>query len=373
MPKRDAATLLSTPLERFRPIIEAELRSIIAYSEKSAELYPFYGQMAYHIGLVDEQFQPVSPNMGKLLRPILMLWSVNLASAANGTDDAGQELLYQRALPIAISIELIHNFSLIHDDIEDHDELRRHRPTLWAIWGEAHGINTGDGMYSLAHVNLWEAVARGLDAAIAVRIARTIDLTTLILCEGQYLDMSFEAREQVTPEMYIGMISRKTAALMRCACEVGGMVGAPKNDATVSALAEFGQELGLAFQLRDDILGIWEASSLGKTDAGDLRRKKMSLPVIHAIAHADERDAANLRAIYAESGPASEEQIASILQIMENTGSRPWCRQSLASRCDIARAALDRAAGDSGHAINTAPAVAALGALLDYIAQAANE
>jgi geranylgeranyl diphosphate synthase type I len=363
MPDELDQTRLTDALERFRAPFLRELRDFMARSGADPALDGFYGQMAYHLGWVDEQMQPATLPPGKLLRPALLLWSCALAS-----DTAESEQRLSQAMPAAVAIELIHNFSLIHDDIEDHDEYRRHRRTLWSIWGAAQGINTGDGVFCLAHLALWEIVARGVAPHDAAQIAALLDRTALRLCEGQYLDMAAEGQATATPASYIAVIIRKTAALMRAATEIGARIGAPAQPDIAVALGEFGEALGIAFQVRDDLLGIWaDSADLGKAAAGDLRRKKMSLPVIHALANAPASQRARLAAIYATPPPATTDEIDEMLTTLAATQSQAWCRQELARHCQRARAALDRAGATTRRA--TAP-FDALVALLDFTATA---
>ena len=145
------------------------MRRVLERADGNAALHPFYGQMAYHLGWVDEQLQPAQLPPGKLLRPALLLWACALASAATSADEVEREQCHQQALPVAAAVEFVHNFSLIHDDIEDRDEWRRHRRTVWAVWGEAQGINTGDAMVFLARLALWEGVKRGVGFAVGFK------------------------------------------------------------------------------------------------------------------------------------------------------------------------------------------------------------
>lgn len=361
---------LDHALEALRPLIEAEMRRVLTAASDATDLPDFYGQMAYHLGWVDEQLQPATLPPGKFLRPALVLWGCELAAASQGADAATRDHKRDQALPVAAAVELLHNFSLIHDDIEDHDELRRHRRTIWSIWGEAQGINTGDGMFCVMRLALWETLARGVPADIAVRLAQILDRTSLTLCEGQHLDMTFEAQATVTLDRYLDMIRRKTAALMRASAQLGALVGAAEDPERVVYLAEFGESLGMAFQVRDDILGIWAArDALGKAAAGDLRRKKMSLPIIRALASAPAASRKRLRAIYARPGPASEEEIAALLDILDRSRTRAWCQDQLAGHCATARAALERACAGAEPTLSAEPA-AALGAVLAFVSQA---
>ena len=305
---------------------------------QATDLAPFYGQMQYHLGWVDRDFAPVKNNLGKLLRPMLLLLAYEAAGAWGLCTDDKSHL--GRALPATASIELIHNFSLIHDDIVDGDAERRHRPTLWTVWGLSQGINTGDGMFALARLALWDSLPAGVDGEIAARLAAVLDRATLTIAEGQYLDLSFEQREDISVAMYLDMIGRKTAALMSAAAEMGGILGTREN-ATIASLQAFGFEIGLAFQVRDDVLGVWASSAeLGKTSAGDIYRRKRSLPALHALEHASTKDQQTLRRLYTQETPLTETQVANVLAIFARANTRDYCLAYLSQQCTRARQAL---------------------------------
>lgn len=362
---------IADALARFRAQIEQGMRAALAdaaQTTRRAEATEtlrssLYGQIDYHLGWRNADFTPSEGNRGKLLRPSLTLLAAELA----GGDTAAT-----RALPAAVAVELIHNFSLIHDDIEDGDEERHHRPTLWRVWGQPQAINTGDALFSLARMRLLELAQQGVDPALTLRLVGQVDAVCLELCEGQHLDMSYEGHDNVTVAMYLDMIARKTAALMRCSTELGARIAAPDDEALSERMSAFGQALGLAFQIRDDVLGIWQAQELGKSAAGDIRRKKMTLPVIHALEHASDNDRAALKAIYSATGPATAEQIAQALAILERSGSRARALDALSEQLAIARESLDTAitlaqARPASDPRATADAGAALGAFLAYI------
>lgn len=365
------STDIATVLNRYRMPIEQGMRAALAasaevttHADVTEELRDsLYGQIGYHLGWRDATFAPSEGHRGKLLRPTLTLLAAELAGGAEAVE---------RALPAAVAVELIHNFSLIHDDIEDGDEERHHRPTLWRLWGQAQAINTGDALFSLARMQLFGLARRGVDASLTLRLAERVDAVCLELCEGQHLDMSFEGRRDVTVAMYLDMIARKTAALMRCAMELGGRIGAPLDEALGERLGAFGQALGLAFQIRDDLLGIWQAQELGKTAAGDVRRKKMSLPVIHALEHSGQKDRVALMRIYFAPGAATDEQIIQALDILERSGARQRAIEALREQLDLSRAALDDAVAlvrrrHGADAQATDAAASALGEFVAYI------
>lgn len=334
-----SSTVQSTLL-RHQRVIDAALRAAVD-EFTTPELTPFYGQMQYHLGWVDAQLTPTANNPGKLLRPTLLLLAYEAAGAWELTKEAPEDITYlQRALPAAVAIELTHNFTLIHDDIEDGDAERRHRPTLWKLWGVPQAINTGDGMFALARLSLWKVVEQGVDAAIAVRLGEALDHASLVLAEGQYLDISFETRLDISVAMYLNMIGRKTGALMGCAVEMGARLGT-SNQETIAPLRDFGKAMGIAFQVRDDLLGVWATTAeLGKTPAGDIYRRKKSLPILHALERADPQDQQALHEIYQQTTPVTPEQVKQVLAIFDRTQTKAYCREFLAKYCQQAHQAL---------------------------------
>ena len=341
---------IRTTLSRHQQAIDRALRqamsaeSDIVPPQSDVVLEPFYGQMQYHLGWVDRNFAATIAHPGKLLRPTLLLLAYEISGVwglvNDTTNSSDQTLPYlRRALFAAAAIELTHNCTLIHDDIEDGDRERRHRPTVWNLWGIPHATNTGDGLFTLARLTLWRVVDEGVEREISARLGALLDRTCLAIFEGQYLDMSFEQRLDISLSMYLGMIHRKTAALMACASEMGGHLGT-RDAETIRSLRRFGWVLGTAFQVRDDLLGVWEAEELGKSPAGDLYRRKKTLPVIHALAHANEHDKDLLHKIYQQEAPVTPEQVEDILAIFARTQSRTYCQRFLAQQCKEAHAAL---------------------------------
>lgn len=368
---------IESALARFRPRISRELRRVMRHaagltpsSPASAErLSDFYAQIEYHLGWRHPDLSPTKAHPGKLLRPTLLLLACELGAERRGAAQHARDAAVESALPAAACVELVHNFSLIHDDIEDGDQTRRHRPTLWTLWGVPQAINTGDGLFSLARAALWELPARGVEPTVVVRLADRLDRTCLELCEGQYLDMSFEGRDDITVVMYLDMIGRKTAALMACATYMGALIGAPGDEELAGRMDQFGRALGLAFQLRDDLLGIWAPTSeLGKTPAGDLRRKKVTLPIIHARATASPEDRAAIASAYAGEGEMAQERMASVLEALERAGARERVREELRAQAAVARSALAGAGGLDGGAEGPREA---LESLLRFVSAAA--
>jgi geranylgeranyl diphosphate synthase type I len=259
----------------------------------------------YHMGWVDEDIKAVQAGSGKRVRPLLCL----LVTSAAGSD-------WQLAVPGGASIELIHNFSLIHDDIQDASLTRRGRATLWQIWGANQAINSGDAMFSLAHIALSRSLERGVPPTIVVQALRRLDETCVALTVGQYLDMSFESRFEVTVEEYLEMIEGKTAALLAYSAELGARV-AQQPPEMVQHYASFGRDLGLAFQVRDDILGIWgDESVIGKSSASDIVTRKKSLPVLFGLSKNED-----LRRLYA-SEESDDSFVEQVVVLLDETGAR---------------------------------------------------
>lgn len=323
-----------------------KVRNVSAYSG-SDDLQAFYGQIEYHLGWVDADFMPTRSHPGKLLRPTLVLLAYE-ASGAWGHGQSGQSGgnrgnnstdYLRRALPAAAAVELTHNFTLIHDDIEDGDAERRHRQTLWKVWGVPQAINTGDGLFALSRLVLWDVLAEGVEGDIAAHLGAILDRTCLVIAEGQYLDISFEGRQDISVSMYLDMISRKTAALMAAAAEMGALLGTRDRE-TITRLRDFGYAIGVAFQVRDDLLGVWTTAELGKTAAGDIYRRKKSLPILHALEQANRQDRQQLLGIYQQDAPITAEQVEAVLAIFERTSTNAYCRAFLAEQCRLASEAL---------------------------------
>lgn len=307
-------------------IIQAEMRA--AFPAHEDRVATFYAMQEYHLGWRNAHLEPTISDPGKLIRPQLVL----LACRAAGGDP-------QHALPVAAGVQLLHDFTLIHDDIEDNSDTRRGRPTLWSLWGLAQGINAGDGMFVIAHLAMYRMRALDVPAERILAVLHAFDETIIRVCEGQYLDLSFEGDLSISPDDYLAMIGRKTAILIAGSAALGALV-AGADAAVVEDFATFGRSLGLAFQIEDDILGIWGDPALtGKPRAADLYRRKVSLPIVYALAHAADRDA--LAAIY-RAGDPDDAAVDRCLAILDAVDARAYCTNIAAEHHAAALAALDR-------------------------------
>ncbi len=320
---------LSSFIGRWLPRLETEMRDMLHGDE--AAIAAHYGMMCYHMGWVDEQFHAQIFPSGKRLRPMFCL----LACAEMGGDPV-------EALPAATAIEWLHNFSLIHDDIEDGDETRRHRPTLWKIWGVPQAINAGDGMFALAFAAIQRLTRRGVSADRTLQALNLFTQTCLGLTEGQHLDISFEQRMVVSVEEYMQMIQGKTAILVGASVAIGALIGGA-TAAQVAALQQFGESIGLAFQIQDDILGIWgDPEETGKPAGNDILRRKKSLPILYALNH--DRISEQFETLLdGELGPA---QLPKALDLLAQAGTRQFVEEKMRNQHEIGLAALQQALGE---------------------------
>ena len=326
---------MNTLAPRYLDAIEAELRGVVGAGP--SYLAEYYTMLEYHLGWQDGQGN-LAPDSGrgKRIRPLLCL----LSCAASGGE-------WERALPLAAAVELLHNFSLLHDDIQDNSPLRRGRPTVWTKWGQAQAINAGDAMFTLAHLAPHALTARGVPAAAALAALECFDRTCLTLTQGQYLDMSFEGRERVSVAEYMTMIEGKTAALIAAAAQLGALI-AGAEDERQAHFAEYGRSLGLAFQIQDDLLGIWgDPAVTGKSAASDLEKRKKSLPVVYSL----ERSAEFAQAYARPHRPG--ESVVDMAAALERIGARAYAQQQAQALTEKARQHLEAAApqGEAGAAL----------------------
>ncbi len=330
------STIQST-LQRYQTEILASLQTTIKQALASSALHevsnlaPFYGQMQYHLGWVDTNFSPVSSNPGKLLRPTLLLLAFEATGEHNHDAETAQH---------------------------DSSHLSRALPAAACL-------------FALARYALWDVVDEGVDPSIAVQLGAVLDKACLVLAEGQYLDISFENRDDISVAMYIDMIGRKTATLMGCATEIGAMLGTRQAE-TIFRLRSFGFSIGIAFQVRDDLLGVWASTEeLGKTPAGDIYRRKKSLPALHALEHAEATDQQFLRQVYSQKTPISSTQVEEVLAIFERTHTKEYCCSFLIEQCRIAHEALANVPRNSNAIAHRA--ISDMETLIGYVEATARE
>ncbi len=322
-------------LERARRLVEP------AMLEAVGGLCPELGLPAmYHMGWVEADGSASAAGAGKGLRPALAVLSAEAVGAGAGV-----------AVPGAVAVELVHNFSLVHDDIIDGDTERRHRPTVWATFGLDDAVIAGDALHNLAFQVL-------LAAPTPERVAATQRLvaTTSAMLAGQAADMAFDDMDSVSVGDCLAMEADKTGALLGCAASIGAEL-AGADPGTVGALDRFGSELGLAFQAVDDVLGIWgDPAVTGKAAGNDLRERKKSMPVTMVLA-GDPGPAAELRAIYEGPDDLTEAEVARAADLVLEAGGRERTEAEAAARLEAALAALaplDLAPGPAGELVELA-------------------
>ncbi len=326
---------LSQFFDEFMPLIESDLRAVLAPRPEAPPL--FDRMLQYHMGWVDADGQAIHPEGGKCIRPVLCLL---ICKATSGD--------HTPARPAAAAIELIHNFSLIHDDIEDRSPLRRNRPTLWSIWGEKQAINAGDAMFALAHLAISHFPAGDVSHVMQARMLEIIDATSLDLTRGQYLDMDFEVRDGITIEDYLTMIRGKTAALITAAAQLGALAGGA-DDIGQNHYRAFGESLGMAFQACDDMLDVWGDPALtGKQAAHDIVQRKKSLPVVYGLERSSE-----LRDLYADPQPFDEGTVRRAVSLLDSVGAREVVDRLARQYSDETITHLEAASplGDAGEAL----------------------
>jgi geranylgeranyl diphosphate synthase type I len=264
---------------------------------------------------------------GKAVRPALALLS---AQAVGGSA--------RSALPGAVAVELVHDFTLLHDDVIDGDALRRHRPAAWSVFGTPAAVLAGDALLVAA----LRAVCDVPDGHVAAAV-RELVTALLELVEGQSRDVAFEVAAQVSVGEYLAMAEGKTGSLMGCACALGGLLAGADSE-RVDGLREFGRRLGVAFQCADDVLGIWgRTARSGKPVGADLAARKKSLPVAAALQGTDSA-AERLRDLYSGERPLREEELDLVRDLVEKAGGRQAAEEEARRQLQAALRALSYAA-----------------------------
>jgi geranylgeranyl diphosphate synthase type I len=246
---------------------------------------------------------------GKRLRPAIV------AAVAQSLGET-----VEKALPFAAAVELVHNFTLIHDDIMDQDEFRRGVPTVHKLWGEPLAITAGDLLFAKAFEALSDAIERGIPPHRVARATRILAHATSIIAEGQAMDLMFEEEEDVSLDDYLTMIYKKTGALFEASAVLGGLT-ATDEAYVLEELANFGRSLGIAFQIRDDILGIvGKEEELGKPVYSDIREGKKTLPIIYALKELDGKDREKLIMVLGKKD-ASRSELEEAAKLIEASGA----------------------------------------------------
>ncbi|HEV3362109.1 MAG TPA: polyprenyl synthetase family protein [Pseudonocardiaceae bacterium] len=321
--KRDAAAVLDAARTRIHPVLREAVEALPSAMRLVA---------SYHFGWRDREGRPVAgtPAMGKTLRPALVFLAaaaVTGRSPVSGADDT--------VVRAGVAVELVHNFTLIHDDVIDQDALRRHRETVWKVFGVPSAILAGDALQALAT----QVLAKAATPIAATGVSVLQDCVQELI-EGQAADLSFETRNDVGLTECVAMAGGKTGALISCACALGALLSGASQE-QVQRLRAFGMHFGLAFQLADDLLGIWgDPGVTGKPAQSDLWSRKKSLPVVAALNSGTEA-ALELSAMYQKPDAWDHTEVLRALTLLERAGGRTWTHQEAARQAASALACLD--------------------------------
>ncbi|MDQ6768080.1 MAG: polyprenyl synthetase family protein [Candidatus Eremiobacteraeota bacterium] len=283
-------------------LFEQYLRTFL---EHNTSCDPLARQISHHFALD----APQEAIRGKRLRPRLVM----AAAASYGARP-------ERVLAACTAIELLHNYSLVHDDIEDGDQLRHGRQTLWVKFGLPHGVNAGDAIGALAQLALAPTVQTH-GAAIAFDMSMDLGRANVRMCEGQALDLALESGLPANIDVYVAMIEGKTAALFGCAAALGARCAGASED-EVELCWTVGRNFGLGFQIRDDVVGIWgNTAQTGKIAAGDLSRRKKTFPVIWALEHDPVKAGSAIQGAYGNVKGPSHDEVEGLRTMLEACGS----------------------------------------------------
>jgi geranylgeranyl diphosphate synthase type I len=358
-------------LRQYAAEVEAEMATIV--EDEVADTW-MRQAIGYHLGWLDADFRPLNEEVGrsggKKLRPALAILSYRAAALGpHGRAWLADDL--SRVLPFAAALELLHNYTLIHDDIQDDDRTRRGRPTLWTICGTAQAINVGNCLHAISLHCLERLANRGFDAADVARLSAALAHASVELAIGQRRDLAFENEQDVGPGVYLEMVAGKTAGLLRCASYGGALLATdgsrPGAAKSLTAFGEFGMHLGLAFQIRDDVLGIWGAEEdTGKPSGSDIRRRKKSLPIIFALQAASEEAFEQLSALYSLGGELTTSEEACVRRILGSCAAAALAQSQAEEQRERALSALGWAAGN-GETLRTNPFLANLAELADFV------
>ena len=302
--------------------MEDELRTVF----ESREGF-LYDVLRYHMGWVDQQGQPQSGSSPLNLQSVLALASCDVL----GGD-------YRKALPVAASVDLIFNFTLVHNDVQAGRAEPGDRPSIWWVWGPAQAINAGDGLHALGRTTMMRLVQNDVPADRVLRAVRSLDMACLSLCEGQYMDLQFQDQMLVSAADYMDMIGRKAGALASCAAESGALA-AGAEPGICANFAQMGRNMGMAWQIARDIDDLWGEHGDGMTPSNVLNKKK-SLPLVHTLETADVSAKRELGAIYMKRVLEAED-IAKMIEILDSADARQTSQSKAQELVDQALAGLD--------------------------------
>jgi geranylgeranyl diphosphate synthase type I len=295
-------------LDQYGQGLERELKAL--FSAREGFLYSL---LRYQLGWTDQQGNPET-------RPFRASFQSLIASAVCDalTED------FEKSLPLTAGVELLHNFALVHGDVQASRVDAQSRPSIWWVWGPSQAINAGDGFHALARVAAMRMLDVGFSSETVLQATEMLDRTCLSMCEGQYADLGFQDRLLVTTGEYDDMIARKTGSLAGCSA-AGGAISAGADSNTVAQFRDAGVKLGMAWQITQDLADFWGAQGDGVT-ASNVLNKKKSLPLIYTLEHCNLAARREIGAAYSKRvlDPAD---IARVVDIMDEVGARGYCQQ----------------------------------------------
>ncbi|HEX6972072.1 MAG TPA: polyprenyl synthetase family protein [Limnochordia bacterium] len=323
---------LAMRLDAFADYIRAIDREIQASIEARTGAERLYWMMEYHLGWRDQQLRRARAPAGKRSRSLICL----LSCGAVGGPMAS-------LVPVAAAVELVHQFSLIFDDIQDGSPLRRNRPAVWSLWGVPQAINVAAGMQALVNTAVLRAARYGVPERRMVAVLHRMTETIMTLCEGQFRDLECETqRDLLTPAEYLEICAAKTASLIQTAAYLGALWGT-HDVAKLRAFEEFGYGLGMAYQLFNDIEGVWGGPEKSGKLPDDLTNRKQTLPTLMAFEQAESDSAIRaLRDKYCSAEPLSSADIALLHELLAAVDARTRCVEQLVGYKDLALRALER-------------------------------
>ena len=285
-----------------------------------------YNMLAYQLGWIDEQGLPMSgPSDGRIHSSLCLMACESLLGD------------YTPALAAAAAVELVHNFCLIHEDVQSGSPNRNERPTVWWIWGPGQAINAGDGLHAMARLALMRLQDRAMPVTRVLTAMRLLDQTCLNICEGQYLDLDFQEKLDVGVDSYLRMAAGRTGALMSGAMGLGAMA-ATEEDAPVEAFKECGKNLGIAYQIREDIRDLGENAEEAPSDR--VLNKKKLLPIVYALAKGPMPTKRELGTLYFKR-VLEPQDLTQLVKILNETSALEYAQERAEEYSRIALESLD--------------------------------
>ena len=296
-------------LDELTKLIDLSIRKCMNKNKEK-----FYFPIKYALGIINLDKSKTIIKPGKSIRPLLCITTYSASKIHNS-----------KFIQPSLSLEYIHNFSLIHDDIQDNDEFRHNKPTVWKVWGKPKALTFGNILHNLAYLKLSREQTQ-LSKEQIIKISQILNSATLEMIEGQYLDIHFETEKNITENQYLNMISKKTGALLSASVNIGSVIGNYKTK-DMHILNKFSESLGYLFQITDDILGIWgNSSKTGKPVGSDIINRKKSLPIIHCKNQLNHNDLIKFEKIYSSNKTESND-VEKILDFLNSTNTKSYLNQ----------------------------------------------